>query len=320
MHPPPPPPYRPVPVTVWVHGTRPSSFLPQLKRDVRQSLDALTSTPAGLHHAPNLDPELKHYKITKVLANADPKQFPFEHFYVFGWTGDLDPTARQGAAFDLYHQLLGLVESYTQHYGMPPHLTLISHSHGGNVILEMAPFYKENSSLSINRFIALACPVQKAPATYATHRMFKQIYAFHSHIDMIQVMDPQRLHPLKKAFQLLIQNKTIDGFKNVYQQMIAHPLLSERHFPLQPHITHIDLLWSSGVVPWTEEDIELFEDAGHMIRKISSPLRKYHKGLLHTEFVIPTFVKTIPRLLADVEEKLKSHVPTKTNPDIVIQI
>lgn len=321
MHPPPPPPpYKPIPVTVWVHGTRPSSFLPHLKRETREALDDVTHIPSGLHSAQNLDSSLKHYKITNTLACADAKQFPFEHFYVFGWTGDLDPTARQGAAFDLYTQLVGLVTSYTQHYGAAPHLTIISHSHGGNVVLEMVPFYKENSGLTIHRFIALACPVQKAPSAHICHHIFKKIYAFHSHIDMIQVMDPQRLHPLKKAFQTLIQYKTISGFKNVYKQMIANPLLSERHFPLYPHILHVHLSWSPETTPWTKEDMQVFNDAGRIMKKLTAHLRKYSKGILHTEFLIPTFVNSLPRLLATVDQKAVSHTPTIAHPDIDIQI
>ena len=320
MHPPPPPPHKPIPVTVWVHGTRPSSFLPQLKRDVKQSLDAVTHAPVGLHNAQSLETSLKHYKITKALADADATQFPFEHFYVFGWSGDLDQTARQGAAFDLYTELIGLVQTYKNYYGQAPNLTLISHSHGGNVALEMTRFYKEDESLLINRFIAMACPVQKATARYTSHAMFKKIYALHSHLDMVQILDPQRLHPLKRAFQRLVDEKTIDGFKDVYQQMIENPLLSERHFPLRPHIIHVNLAWSEHVIPWQEEDIQVYSEAGHIMRKITSPLRKYHTGVLHTEFVIPSFVKSLPRLLTTIDQKAQLHIPTLDHPDIAIQI
>lgn len=320
MHSPPPPPPRPIPVTVWVHGTRPSSFLPQLNREVKQSLDAVSHSPAGLHNAQSLESSLKHYKITKALADADTKQFPFEHFYVFGWSGDLDSTARQGAAFDLYTELTGLVQSYKKQYECEPNITLISHSHGGNVALEMVRFYKEEQPLTINRFIAMACPVQKATIPYAFHSMFRKIYALHSHLDIVQVMDPQRLHPLKKAFQRLIGERTIDGFKDVYQQMIENPLLSERHFPLRPHIIHVNLSWSKHSTPWQDEDIEIFSDAGHIIRKLTHPLRKYHAGVLHTEFVIPSFIKSLPRLLNIIDQKASLYIPTRDHPDLTIQI
>lgn len=321
MHPPPPPPpQRPIPVTVWVHGTRPSSFLPQLKREIKQSLDAVTHAPAGLHTAQSLQHSLKHFKITQALSNADETQFPFQHFYVFGWSGDLDSTVRQGAAFDLYTELIGLVRTYTDYYGQPPSLTLISHSHGGNVVLEMAQWYKQDTPLAIDRFIAMACPVQKATASYSLHSMFKKIYVLHSHLDLVQVMDPQRLHPLKRAFQRLAEERSFNGFKDVYQQMIDNPLLSERHFPLRPHIIHVNLAWSKDIIPWQDEDIQVYSDAGNIMRKITLPLRKYHSGVLHTEFVIPSFVKSLPRLLTTIDDQALLHIPTHQNPDITLQI
>ena len=320
LHTPPPPPPQPIPVTIWIHGTRPSSFLPSLRKEVKQQLDGVTQAPYGLHSAQQLAQSLKHYKITKTLSDANSNQFPFEHLYVFGWSGDLDITVRQAAAFDLYMQLIELKKGYLEQYQRIPQFTILTHSHGGNVALELAPLYKEEDALTIHRLILLACPVQKATTAYAAHKMFQQIYAIHSHIDMVQILDPQRLHPLKKAFQLLKDERSLNGFKDVYQQMINNPLFSERHFPLRRNLIHVDVSWAKNSIPWNDKDIDVFGPAGTLIKKITVPLRKHHRGVLHTEFEIPTFISRLPNLIDHIDRARGKWVATKHHPDLTLEI
>jgi len=55
-----------------------------------------------------------------------------------------------------------------------PKVTLISHSHGGNVALNLAAIAEKESPLSIERLILLACPVQQETAALVDAPMFKK--------------------------------------------------------------------------------------------------------------------------------------------------
>src|SRR3972149_4780234 len=226
-----PPPPLPKPITIWVHGTRASFFIPiHINAELEKSLDAATDTPLGLHAAQSIDPSLKHYKITKTLSDSDATQFPFNRFYVFGWSGELDTRARNEAAQQLYTCLTQLVADYEKKEGIKPVIQIISHSHGGNVALKMACHAHEELPFTISKLILLACPVQKHTIPFTNHPLFEKIYAIHSHVDMVQILDLQRLHPIKEAIHRFMHERAID-FKAVYQEIIDNPLFSERHFP-----------------------------------------------------------------------------------------
>ena len=313
----PPPP--PKPITVWVHGTRASSFIPiNIKEELKKSLDQATHTPPGLHAAQSLDRSLKHYKIAKTLSDTASVQFPLNQFYVFGWSGDLYAHARNEAAQELYNCLKELLSRYEKQQGIKPPIQIITHSHGGNVVLKMAEHAEKIPSFTIHKLILLACPVQKETISLTSNPLFEQIYAIHSHIDMVQILDPQRLHPIKAAIHKFMQEKTID-FKAVYQQMIDNPLFSERHFPISSNVIHVAVSWDK-IDPWNEEDIDTFGPAGSLIRKMSKPLRSHHRGILHTEFIIPSFIKQLPNLMDSITQLSKKSVLTEKTPDIELKI
>lgn len=215
-------------IMVWVHGTQPSSETLSGLRVVMQKIFSLfhkelpyAHTNAGLHEAQSL--EKSHYirGIIETLCNQNPTDYHLEHSYVFGWSGKLSYDARENASKELYVALSSLVSTYEKRYGQTPSVLLITHSHGGNVILnfgKIADSYPEKQ-LAIDTVILLACPVQKQTALYATSPLFKKIYSLYSKFDMIQVIDPQGLHTKKNT-----------------------PLFSQRRFPNHPHVIQVELV------------------------------------------------------------------------------
>lgn len=164
-------------ITVFIHGT-----LPPVINQVIHALEA----PLGLTKATALQSGIIHKQIAATLSKADSKQFPVEHFYFFGWSGHLSVSDRRNEAHNLYHELQKLNGK----------ITLICHSHGCNVALNLAAITHDHvhtKDLLIDKLILLAGPVQDATKKYVHSPIFKQIYSFYSIADMIQVIDPQGL-------------------------------------------------------------------------------------------------------------------------------
>jgi hypothetical protein len=167
------------PITVFVHGT-----LPPLLSKLAHFFDI----PLGL--TPALTQGNNYYmgRIPFILNKADKNQFPLESSYLFGWSGELDFAARKKAAYQLYNALKTL-------QGQGP-ITLITHSHGGNVALNLALVTEEqqDTSFSIERLIILAAPVQHATAHLVSSPIFKTIISLYSLGDLTQILDPQGLY------------------------------------------------------------------------------------------------------------------------------
>lgn len=107
--------------------------------------------------------------------------------YTFGWNGRLSQKKRLYAAFDLYRQL---TDELTHFAPEKTTITLIGHSHGGNVILNLAQAeetYKKH--LSIDKILLLGTPVQSETQPLLASPIFKSIYHFYSHGDSIQKLD-----------------------------------------------------------------------------------------------------------------------------------
>lgn len=58
-------------------------------------------------------------------------------YYTFGWTGFISKTRRRREAIRLYNALSALLEQY-QAQGLKPKIRLVTHSHGGNLALQLA--------------------------------------------------------------------------------------------------------------------------------------------------------------------------------------
>jgi len=167
-------------ITIFVHGSHTLSklFISYVnKPDELIKIDTLSS---------------KYYTpvIARTLQTADAKEFPSNSFYVFGWSGNISNSARQEAAAILFAQLQKLLCSYKEK-NIIPKITIITHSHGGNVALNLV---NHNPDFNIDKLILLACPVQEATKNLVGSPIFKKVYNLYSICDFIQILDPQRLH------------------------------------------------------------------------------------------------------------------------------
>lgn len=209
----------PPPVTVWVHGT----YL------IRTSL--FHSHFGGMESCKQIhELDKKHHLhlVAKALHHAAPHQHPLETLYLFGWSGRLNASEREKAAQVLNHELEKLSFNYHETYGCKPHITVITHSHGGNVALNLANYTSPNA-VPINRLILLACPVQKRTMDYIKSPRFQSVYTFHSSLDWVQIIAPQIICTLPTDDQ----GKTTCSYKI--------PPFSQRYFPDAPHIAQIKI-------------------------------------------------------------------------------
>lgn len=165
-------------VTVWIHGTT----LNPLGKYVHTS-------PLGLSAMASLDDRYRLKKLAKTIAKTDPIKYPFEHFYSFGWQGKLSFKHRQESAEKLHAALEELVKTYKQKYGHAPYIRLITHSHGGNVALNLANVPHTNKEWYINEAILLACPVQLKTEKLIASPLFGKVYSLYSSLDFFQVVD-----------------------------------------------------------------------------------------------------------------------------------
>jgi hypothetical protein len=179
-------------ITIWVHGTKAffSKFL----------FKNFFYTRSGLHSALSFDPQYHVREIAELLYGADPESYRIEDCYFFGWSGKLSFKARHKAGKKLYIQLRALIQQYEEKYGVKPKIRIITHSHGGNLVLSMAHF-NNDLEIIVDELILLACPVQERTCNLTTHGTFQKIYSLYSRFDSIQVLDPQLLYYLfKKDF------------------------------------------------------------------------------------------------------------------------
>lgn len=192
-------------ITIWVHGTR---FFPE------PVLKKFFYCKDGLNHYTSLDPSYRHYKLAQTLIDADPQKFNAEYFYLFGWSGALSFKEREKAAKRLYIQLKKLREEYVKKYGVEPIIRILSHSHGGNVCL-LLDKVKDPKDLSfiIDELVLLATPVQHETKLYAHSALFKKVYSLYSHLDSLQVIDPQGWQITGKGAPLFSERRFSDHDK-----------------------------------------------------------------------------------------------------------
>lgn len=194
-------------VTVWIHGTKltPESFM--YKFFYRKM---------GLHPCLSYD-ECFHMRTIANTLNNDPVEFPLEHFYIFGWSGKLNFQERKKCSHDLFNELLALQKKYQETYNMQPYFRLITHSHGGNVALNLALHNTQEQYLNIDELILLACPVQTKTMHLIKDPCFKQIYSFYSESDLIQIIDPQGLYKNKEPNTSLFSKRVFEPQQNLIQ-------------------------------------------------------------------------------------------------------
>jgi hypothetical protein len=191
-------------ITIWIHGTK---LIP------RPILHKIFHSPDGLVPATAFDSQYHLRSIADTLCAADQVKFASEYTFLFGWSGQLGFESREKAAQDLYKQLKPVIKAYIQKHKARPLIRIITHSHGGNVALNLAKI-KDDQDFVIDELILLACPVQEATAELIKDKIFKEVFVIYSAFDLLQIIDPQGLY----------------SYNNTC------PLLSKRHFPIQDNI------------------------------------------------------------------------------------
>lgn len=208
-------------ITIWVPGT----MIPPVPQIIRESHFHLNFGLTPIYdylqnRTITTNAPLSLVNIAKTLHKSSPLTFSLEHYYVFGWSGKPSFAEREHAANILYTDVIKLKEEYIASYGDAPFIRMISHSHGGNVVLNLAPLCNDNHDFYIDEIILLACPVQKKTKTFITSPCFKKIYAFYSNADIIQIIDPQRLYRENRDTKKFFSQRKFKGLKNLYQAQV----------------------------------------------------------------------------------------------------
>lgn len=317
---PPTPPTLPQPITVWVHGSRTShSYAPILSKQLNELQHRIFHVENGLNRAADIDPYFYMHHLARTVSQARPEKYPFQTFYLFGWNGELDPISRKAAGIELYNSLKQVVTLHT-HNGIIPPITLFTHSHGGNVVLNMKhAFDMDSNPLHIDKAIFIACPVQQETKEFVSCPLFKDLHSYHSDSDVLQRIDPQRMHPLMTAAKKAKETKSIKPFKGVFSQLWHNkcPLFSERHFAPNPKIKQACISWRQ-IKPWSQEEIAIFKPYTKQVTFYTKLLKK-RRPLTHLEFMMPTFLQQLPNIVdkADAHAKI-SYCPK--HPDVAIEL
>ncbi len=205
------------PITIWIHGTK-------LVR--RTTFHTVFNSQTMLKRATELNHNHKLYRRVHAIAHSNPYKFPIDTFYVFGWNGKLRAYEREQAAEKLYTDLQRVITQYKKQHNAYPSIRIITHSHAGNVVLNLAKVKDpHDTELQITSLIMLACPVQEETMDFINNAMFKRVYALYSSLDVVQIMAPQ-----------VIRRTIIDQQGNKKRQKYRIPRFSARCFPPHSHL------------------------------------------------------------------------------------
>jgi hypothetical protein len=265
-------------ITLFIHGTLPP--WPVLNLPI---IYDFFYCPTGITSGLTLDNKYHLAQIAQTLNATDPILFPAENFYFFGWSGELSFVARKLAAGKLYKELVQLVGLFKLIKGTKPKLRIITHSHGGNVALNLARTVRslKNRELIVDELILLACPVQKETAKYTQSGVFKNIYSFHSHIDLFQIIDPQAVHALVTDWHNKGLHYAVSHFHSI------GPVLSERHFTNTKKVMQINTTL-------------------------------YGRYMFHIDFLLLEFFRLLPKNLAQLEADRKKSAFRKQACDVFV--
>jgi len=207
----------PPPITIWVHGTL--MFRKPIYHHIFDNKSCLMPVVSFPHD--------HHFRLlASAIAEHDPEHFPLEEFYIFGWSGKLQNYERKDAAHKLFHEITALRAHYKEKYGCEPIIRIIAHSHGGNVVLNMAKIKAIHEPFRIKSLILLACPVQEKTMHLISTYMFERVYSLYSSLDMIQILAPQ--------FKRTCNTKCLNSR---HKRHYCIPPFSSRLFPAYSHIT-----------------------------------------------------------------------------------
>lgn len=197
------------PLTIWVHGTKLTPTIVCAHFFFRLP---------GMNPATDYKPCYHKRQLAELLCNIDPEQYALDHFYFFGWSGKLCFAEREKASEDLLQAILKLTREYEEQHQKKPKIRIITHSHGGNVALNLARI-NEQKQLIIDELILLGCPVQENTKHFIKADCFKKVYAFYSGSDMFQIIDPQGLYK-KSVSKKIFSERIFDQHQKLRQAHI----------------------------------------------------------------------------------------------------
>ena len=269
-------------VNVYVHGTQQfgSKMLPE----------DIWYCEQGLHHISHLsddsmmvkDAQLMHdYEQTwKARIQNDPivrrlssqsdrfeqkknsLEFDIDHYYTFGWSGQLSFDAREQAGNALYQELKILLQKYKQEYAVYPKLRIITFSHGGNVALNMVKNlpYLDGEKVELD-LVLIACPVQKVTEYLINNPFISGSYVIYSTWDLLQVADYYTYNG-----NTYFPNRTFDTkTTNCYQILVSVNNTSLSHIELcHAFMRHIPKVLQAtrrkDRLPWTFTKYDIRDD------------------------------------------------------------
>ena len=163
---------------------------------------------------------------------------------IFGWTGFLHHGARKEAGYELYTALCDYRDRMRAKYGVDPDITVIGHSHGGNVGLWLAQAEKEGKrGLQVDSLIMLGSPMQKEMACCIESPLFRTIVLCHSDGDAIQRID-YISNKERKSHQRMSDVADIKAFIQQNPALRRHDVACMINNSAR-HITHINM-WLVG--------------------------------------------------------------------------
>ena len=246
-------------VTVFVHGTDliPKTLIKPLERLIRHKPGMFALKESKLQY--------KYAKYLNSLCKHNPETFPKKDAHLFCWSGKLSHKARVKAAQDLHKELNTLSLKYKKRI----HLSVVTHSHGGNVVLNLARI-KEKREYTINKLVLLAVPVQEETKHCVTAECFKSttIYSAYSTGDMVQILDPQGLKHHTREYRRIFCKSATKKRKKTKKKKI--PLFSQRTF-CHKHVHHIKV-------------------------------KNGKRSIAHIEFLLPPFTKMLTTLLKNAAQ------------------
>ncbi len=156
-------------------------------------------------------------------------------YYTFNWSGSLLQEARRKASKELAEAIIQLKKKYPL-----IKITVICHSHGGNVLLETADIL-QNTNFSIDYTILIGTPISKKTEMWAAIKnknkeyVFTKILNIFSQWDWLQPLDifSNNYAFCKKSFPILNKEKTniINQKENSESHWSFYYLFKENSLP-----------------------------------------------------------------------------------------
>ncbi|HSW76206.1 MAG TPA: hypothetical protein VLG50_04140, partial [Candidatus Saccharimonadales bacterium] len=292
-------------VTIYVHGTTTKLGLKFLSTFCKE----VSFGQPGIHHIDQLPQCALLRNDAALLAQQDPERFDVDHFYTFGWSGQLSFNAREIAGKELFEQLRALLKDYKNKYGLYPQVRLLTFSHGGNVALNMVkhlPFFSDEKVYL--ELIIVACPVQKITEKLIEHDCISQSYVISSTRDLLQVVDfykhekkryfPERFFDTKKTnccqIEVKINNRGIGHIDLMRSFMLHIPITLKK---ADSWLLRQPYLYVKGL-----GDHEHMLDSGIISCEIQDPCFRFYN------------VFNLPQVIAGKrkpEKKIKKHAMDK---------